>query len=303
MSVVEMHPNALVPGGMEHTLRRVLPDGGLIEFEQAPIGFLTKKGEPRKTAWRAYHYTPPGGKRVREVSTTTLLDDILPKDGLPPWAEAHGIRGAVAAVRAGLIDDSTPIEDTVAIVRRNKLGADAAKNEAADRGLNVHALLEDYMRTGAAPTLAGHPEHHRGYIIALTNWLLEYSPEPVAVEQLVVHPEDGYAGRLDLRARMGARLVTVDLKTQEKAAIYPGAHLQVAMYERAAVRCGDEPADGKLVVVVAADGKHRVMPADHESPILDAALLFRRLLKPINSACESANRREREARRPEAIAA
>lgn len=287
---------ATVPGGMERTIARVLPDGALIEFEEAPAGYLTKKGEPRQAPWRAYFYTAPGEKRTRLVSTTTLLDTICPKDGLPPWAEARGIEGAITAMRAGEIKDDTDPERAVEVVRTLKLGAEASKQKAADRGLNVHALLEDYLRTGTPPALGSHPVEHHGYITALSGWLLSRNPEPIAIEQLVVHPEDGYAGRLDLRARVAGRLLTIDAKTQERAGIYRGAHLQVGLYERAAVRCGDEPADGRVVVVFAADGQWREMPADHEDWKLDAALLFHRACKPIDSLCESLNRQERQAR-------
>ncbi len=110
------------------------------------------------------------------------------------------------------------------------------------------------------------------------------------------HPEDGYAGRLDLRARIGGLLTTVDLKSQERAGIYRGAHLQVGLYERAAVRCGDEPAARRLVVVVAANGDYREMAADHPDSLLDAALTFYREAKPVDSFCESANRAEKAAR-------
>jgi hypothetical protein len=303
MAGTETNPAALVPGAMAHTLSRRLPDGSLIQYEEAPAGWLTKDGTVRHRDWRAYHYTPAGAvKRTRLTSVTTLLDDILPKPGLPVWSEAHGIRGAIAAVRQGLVAGDVAPDEAVAIVRRAHLGADAAKDQAADRGLNVHALLEEYMRTGAAPRLAGHPEPHHGYIRALASWLLAYDPQPVAVEQIVADTTAGYAGRLDLRAHIGDRLITVDLKTQENAAIYEGAHFQVGLYERAAIKSGDEPADGCLVVVVAADGQYRVMAADHEPWRLDAALLFRRAKQPITAICEKANKIERDARR-EVVAA
>ncbi len=285
---------------MAHVLSRKVPDG-LIEFEEAPVGWLKKDGEPRKAPWRAYFWTPTGGKRRRLPSTTTLLDAILPKDGLPPWAEREGIKGAVEALRLGLIGPDTTPEETVEIVRANRLGADAAKKEAADRGLNVHAVLEEYMRTGKAPKLGDHPEHHRGFLQGLTRWLLKADPEPVSIEELVVNPEDGYAGRLDLRAVIDGQLVTCDAKTQERAGIYPGAHYQVNLYERAAVRCGADPADRKLVIVFAADGEFREMAANHTDAQLDAALAHYRASRPIVSACESANRTERKAR--EAVAA
>lgn len=284
-----------VPGAMEHTLTRQIPDG-LIEFEESPIGWLKKDGEPRKAPWRAYHFTPTDGQRGRLQSTTTFLDEILPKDGLPPWAEREGIKGTIEAARLGLIGADTTPEEAVEIVRRNKLGAEAAKKRAADRGLNVHAVLEMYMRTGEAPKLAGHPESHRGYLQGLTRWLLKANPEPLSVEELVVNPEDGYAGRLDLRAIIDGELVTCDAKTQEKAGIYPGAHYQVKLYERAAVRCGAEPAARQLVVVFAADGAFREMPAEHHDWQIDAALAHYRASRPIVSACESANRAEKKAR-------
>lgn len=295
MSAVAVQPSE-ERGAMEETLRREIP-AGLIEFEQAPAGWLTKAGAPREKPWRAYHWTPADGDRERLPSTTTLLDAICPKGGLPSWSEKEGIKGAVEAVRLGLITEEASLDEAVEIVRENKLGAENAKRQAAQRGLNVHALLEQYMLTGAAPKLAEHPVEHRGYIRGLCAWLLAENPEPVAVETLVVHPEDGYAGRLDLRARIDGQLVTVDLKTQERSGIYLAAHLQVNLYERAAVWCGDEPADRKMVVVVAADGAFRTMLADHDDWRIDAALAYYRAQKPINSACESANRIEREARK------
>lgn len=296
MSALDIDP-ATQPGGLQHYLRRELPDGGLVEFEQAPTGWLTKTGELRRRPHRAYFYTPPAAKRGRLPSTTTLLDSICPKDGLPHWSEARGIEGAVTAMHHGLISPATSPQDAVGIVRSNRLGAEAIRDKAAGRGLNVHDCLEQYMRTGSPPRLADHHRDDHGYITALSKWLLHAQPEPVAVEQLVVSPEDGYAGRLDLRARIAGLLTTVDAKTQERAGIYRGAHLQVGLYERAAVRCGDEPASRCIIVVFAANGEYREMAADHATQVADAALAYYRAVKPIDSVCESANRVQRNARK------
>lgn len=338
-AVVEVDQST-VPGALEEYKTREIDGLGLIEFEQAPSGWLTKAGEVRKKDWRAYHYTPlatvcgpcegsgriPGKrdgttkqcptckatgnpeKRDRFTSVTTALDDIVAKKGLPPWSEARGIEGAIEAVRLGLINPRDPVSVANAIetVRKHRLGADRARDDAADRGLNVHACLEHYMLTGSPPNPINHPEAHWGYLRALTRWLVHADPEPVAVEQLVVHPEDHYAGRLDLRAYLkttcGA-LTTVDAKTQEKAGIYLGAHAQVNLYERAARRCGDEPADRLVIVVFAADGEYREMPADHPDSFTDAALAWLKQAKPVDSMCERHNRRERDARKPAEMAA
>jgi hypothetical protein len=322
-----------VPGALREHKTRTLPDGGLIEFEQAPAGWLTADGEVRRRDHRAYYFTPgasacepcegsgrvPGkragttkqcpnckgsgeaGKRSRLPSVTTLLDAICPKPGIPPWSEARGIEGTVEAIRRGLIDPDDPASAAMAVgvVRAHRLGADRARDEAAGRGLNVHGCLEHYLRTGEPPNPADHPVEHWGFLRGLTRFLLRANPEPdgASVEQLVAHPECGYAGRLDFRARCGGLLVTYDLKTQERGGIYLGAHLQVNLYERAELRCGGEPADLLKVVVVAANGEFREMAADHRPELIDAALDFYRECKPVDSVCASHNRFEVEARK------
>ena len=296
--------------------RRELPGGALLEFE-----------ERRDTNYRAYYYTPQpkcpdcGGsgrvpsskrangtvkcqpckgsgecKRERFISVTTLLDAILPKPGLPIWAEARGIEGVIAAMRLGEIDHGTDPADAVKIVRALKLGADAARDKAADRGLNVHALLEAYMRTGDPPRIGDHPVEHHGYVAGLCRWLLEKNPEPEAVEELVCDPVARYAGRSDLVARVGGFRVRYDAKTQERCGIYAGAHLQVKLYERGSIACGDEPCDFLRAVVFAADGEYDEMECEATDATVDAALEFAGLIRPIDSLCEQRNRRERQAR-------
>lgn len=292
-----------LPGALEVQLRRELPNGSVIEFESAPAGWLTKKGERRQADWRAYFFTRAGGKRVRYPSVTTLLDAVCPKGGLPRWAEARGIEGALRAVRMGELDPLT-YGDRQAVdrVRELKLGADRARDVAAERGLNVHDCLRVYMETGSPPNPADHPDHHQGYLRALIAWLLDARPEPEAVEQLVVNPKDRYAGRLDLIAQVnginGPR-VLYDAKTQENCGIYEAAHLQVRLYERARVMCGDDPADELRLVVFAANGEYREMSSAADERHARAALRFYREMRPVISTCESLNRLERQARKPQ----
>lgn len=327
-----------IPGAFERSKTREFPDGSKAEFEEAPAGWLTKDGEVRKKDHRAYYFTPApkacepcegtgrvegktsrgkqcpdckatgeAGRRSRFISVTTALDSVCPKPGLFPWSEARGIEGAVEAVRLGLIDPFDPesVAAAVETVRWKRLGADRARDDAAARGLNVHDCNEIYMTTGSPPNPAEHPREHWGYLRAYTRWIMDHDPEPVAVEEIVAHPDDEYAGRLDLRVRLpkiGCHLATVDAKTQENGGIYMAAHAQVNLYERAARRQGEEPADRLFVVVFAANGEYRMMPADHPDAFVMAALAWMRAAKPVDSMCERENRREREARR-EAVAA
>lgn len=323
----------LIHGALEEVKTRELPDGSRIDFEFAPAGWLTHRGDIRQTDYRAYYGTPPAvtctvcdgegrdfrfsrrgrrcekcrgtgneSRRQQLTSVTTILGAIMDKPGLPPWAEARGIEGVIQAIRDGRLDPYDETVDPVRLVRGLKLGADAARDAAADRGLNVHACLEQYMTTGTPPNPADHPPEHRGYVRALIRWLLAVRPQPVVVEHLVADPARGYAGRLDLRAWVedpthGRQLVTFDAKTQERGQIYPGAHVQVNMYEQAAVVCGDQPADRLAVVVFAADGAFREVEAVRSPGLVDSALAWYQAIKPIGSACEAQNRIEREARK------
>jgi hypothetical protein len=319
-----------IPGALDIQLVRELPDGSRIEFEQAPAGWLTQAGEIRKRDHRAYYVVPPvkrcdpcngsgrvegktakgkicpdckgsgmHGRRQRLTSVTTILDGILPKPGLPPWSEARGIEGAIEAVRRGEIDPHDPasVERAVDTVRALRLGADRARDDAAQRGLNVHDLLRHFMETGEPPNPAEHPAEHYGYLRALTRWLLKANVEPIAVEELVANPAAGYAGRYDLCAKADGQVILFDAKTQERAGIYEAAHLQVELYRRAALASGDGEVDGTRIVVFAADGQYREMEGRADDALVEAALEFSRRLKPVTSACESANRIEREARK------
>lgn len=297
--IVEADPRALIPGAMrEHITRETRI--GVLEFEQAPYGWLAKNGNPRKKDWRAYHLTPPTEeKRRRLASVTTLLDSITAKGGLVVWSERIAVRDALEAVKRGLLEPGAPEDPraAVAALKANGLGADAEKGRAATRGLNLHSLLEDWLRTGRPPVASDHPEAHRGYIQALARFLVKYDPEPVLIEHIVACPEHGYAGRLDLVARVQGLVGLWDLKTQENAGIYSSAHVQCAMYRRALRDTDDMEVSTSQVVALAADGEFRVMPCAATDSAVDAALAWYRHLSPIESACDAQNRIEKEARR------
>ncbi|MGH2876665.1 MAG: hypothetical protein ACRDLV_10475 [Solirubrobacteraceae bacterium] len=308
------------PGAMQTVKERRLPSGHLITFEFAPAGWLKRTGAPRYDDWRAYYLTASpecevcGGsgrapsekrqdatirckpckgtgrtQRTRVESVTTICGRILPKDGLPPWAEMAGIHGTVEAVRRGLITAHSTDEEAVAIVRANKLGADAERNRAANRGLNVHALLEMFMLTGAPPNPADHPQPHRPFIRGLVKWLLWADPEPEAVELIVADPERGYAGRLDLLARIDGRVTLVDLKTQENGAIYESAHIQAGLYRDAELRWGEHRPTHAVVVVVDGHGSFREMDLLADAELSNRALAFYAQIKPVTAGCNQQN--------------
>lgn len=331
MSVIDpimgIDPRALVPGAMQEHAKRDTRLG-LLEFEQAPAGWLTRKGEPRRSDWRAYFLTAPAkpcefcattgrvpgkgardrkcnickgegwiSKRQRMTSVTTLIDAITAKGGLVPWAERIAVRDTLEAVHRGVLSPGVDSRAALGVLRANELGVDAEKRTAATRGLNLHALLEEYMRTGTAPNPAAHPEPHRGYIRALAGFLAKYDPEPLLIEHMVACPEHGYAGRLDLVADVGGLPSLWDLKTQENAGIYAGAHVQAALYRRGLRDTDDVEVTSAHVVALAADGAFRVMDVLADDRHVDAACAWFRLLGPIEQACGTQNQAEKDARR------
>lgn len=285
-----------IPGAMQDVRTRILTDGGIIQFSFAPAGWLTQAGEPRRSDWRAYHYTAPDGTATRFPSVSTLLDSICPKPGLVSWSEKHGIIGAVRAVQLGEIDLESEPSEAVARVRALRLGADAARDEAAERGLDIHGLLERYMLTGETPRLDDYPIEHAGYVQAAAAWLLHANPEPIMVEELVCHPQAAYAGRSDLVAIIGGIRTRADFKTSQDAAVYSAAHYQIGLYEHAAMASGDEPTDTQIIVVLAANGEFRAETALVTPRIVEHALAYYRDIRGIDSFCASNNRAEKKAR-------
>lgn len=328
--VMGIDPRALVPGAMMEQSNRETRIGTL-EFEQAPAGWLTQAGKVRRKDWRAYHRTAPGRvcefcggggrlfdksergrkcngcggsgqieKRERYTSVTTLLDAITAKGGLVPWAEKITVRDTLEAVRQQLIHPDMDPVAALAAMRQAEMGVDAEKKTSATRGLNLHDLLEQYMRSGSPANPADHPEAHRGYIRALARFLSKYDPEPVLIEHMVACPEHRYAGRLDLVARVSGLLGLWDLKTQENGGIYSSAHAQCAMYRRALQETDDVEVTTSQVVALAADGEFRVMDCRMDDASVDAAARWFRTLSPVESACDALNQAEKDARRERA---
>jgi hypothetical protein len=231
------------------------------------------------------------------TSVSSILDSILPKDGLPYWAEARGIEGTITALQQGKLDLMCTPEQAVAEVRRLKLGAEAARNKAAGRGLDVHGLLGEYMTTGRLPSSDRVQPEDTGYYQALCRFLAEEQPEPEQVEELVCEPDEGYAGRSDLVAIRKNLRVRYEYKTNNRCQIFPQAHLQAGLYERAAIYDGDEPCDILELIGLAEDGNWRSMAVAATEKTLDATLTWWRELKPVNNICALANRDERQQRR------
>ncbi len=237
-------------------------------------------------------------KRVRLVSVTTLCSAIVASDALVHWSERETAAGVATLARAGEPVDRMTVDDILHALREAKIGAEGVRDAAARRGVNVHGLLERYLRDGAWADPVGilDPEDY-GYAHALNDWLRKTRPDPISVEEIVADPEHGYAGRLDaIIANEDGRAVLWDLKTSEKAQVFDRAHLQTRLYARAVPICGGPVPDEIRIVVCAKDGTYREMDCLMTDRGAQAALHYYRALKPVTAACTAANRSERDKR-------
>ena len=228
------------------------------EIQGVPAGFAVEFREASHRYWLM-----DGGKREPVVSVTTALG-VLEKRGLMRWFEDGGAWGALK-----LLDAQWPEErelqwqqlqalsprDIGDLVRDYKLGAEAMRDAAADRGTTIHRVLQLYAEERVVPNIADFPEEHHGYVQGLARWLLAAGPTPILVEQFVASPTYGYAGRLDLMADVRGESVLVDLKTSKTGVPWSEAHAQCQAYKIAAIESGFPSPERLMIVGVGEDGQ------------------------------------------------
>ena len=176
---------------------------------------------------RAYWFTAEGNKRrSRFPSVTTILRATWPKPALLEWYARHGAE------------------------------AETLLEIAANRGKAVHRFVQVYMETGDLMDVSDYPPEFQPYLRGVARFLWEADPQPLAVEQLIVHPEYRYAGRLDLIAMVGGKRTLLDFKSNPRGRIYTEAHVQATAYAIANERCGDAPVEQTLLIGVSDAGDY-----------------------------------------------
>lgn len=210
------------------------------------------------------------GKPVRGV--TTLLNKGLPKPALPPWA---------ARTVAEWVADNP---DDLDVLRRNGRGPLVdflkavpwqARDEAAVRGTEVHALGERLVHGDEVEV----PEHLAGHVDGYVKWLDAWQPEPIWTERPVASRRWLYAGTFDLIAKMVGQTWLLDIKTSR--GVYGDTSLQLAAYANAEFLLDDDgneqplpPIDRLGVIHVTATGTELYPVADPEAAWKDALHVF-----------------------------
>jgi hypothetical protein len=164
---------------------------------------------------------------------TTLIGDGTRKKALEAW----GIR-SVAQYAATHLDQLNEMRamGEEAIVAALKQSPYTDRDQAANRGTEVHALAEELIHgrpVDVPPELAGHVN---SYVRFLDDW----QPEPILVERTVAHRKWNYAGTLDSVYRLAdGRVVIADIKTS-RSGIFAETALQLAAYRFAEVYLDDD---------------------------------------------------------------
>jgi len=199
-------------------------------------------------SWRDRFYTIEG---QRLPSVTTILE-IIAKPALGPWyakEERRYFETAMLEVlsRPGARDPEFVLAAVAEAVTGVK-AADRQKQKAAAIGTAVHAGIEWELRrqlgedAGPEPRL---PEAAAWAVESWKDWARSVSLGPLAIERTVYCLECGYAGTLDLYARVKGVLTVLDWKSGK--AIYPEAFLQNLAYRHAATRAGLSSTQGLIV--------------------------------------------------------
>src|SRR5499427_9061360 len=188
----------------------------------------------------------------RQFPSVTTILDVIAKPGLGPWyakQERQYFETAMLEVlsKPGARDPEYVLAAVIEAVSGVK-AADRERQRASVIGTAVHAGIEWQLRTtlgedaGPEPSL---PEAAAWALESWKDWASSVALEPLAIERTVYCDACGYAGTLDLYARVKGVLTILDWKTGK--AIYPEAFLQNVAYRHAARRLGMPSAQGLIV--------------------------------------------------------
>src|SRR5262249_48994522 len=203
----------------------------------------------------------------RELPSVTTILDVISKPGLGPWyakQERQYFETAMLEVlsKPGARDPEYVLAAVVEAVSGVK-AADRDRQRATVIGTAGHARIGWQLRTtlggdaGPEPAL---PAAAAWALESWKDWASSVTLEPLAIERTVYCDACGYAGTLDLYARVRGVLTVLDWKSSK--AIYPEAFLQNVAYRHAAKRLGMFSTQGLIVRLpkLVTDPAWEVMP-------------------------------------------
>lgn len=177
------------------------------------------------------HYYKIDG--VKADGVTTLIGDGTRKKALEAW----GIR-SVAEYAAKHLDRLVEMQEMgeAAIVAALKQSPYTDRDQAANRGTEVHALAEQLIHGREVEV----PAELAGHVDSYVRYLDDWQPEPIEVERTVAHRKWNYCGTFDAVYRLrDGRVVIGDIKTS-RSGIFSETALQLAAYRYAEVYVAED---------------------------------------------------------------
>lgn len=156
---------------------------------------------------------------------TGLISKGLPKPALPYWS--------ARTVAEWVADNPDLTEDLKRMGGRGPAVAFLKelpwqkRNEAAMRGIDVHALAERLVHGEEVAV----PEHLAAHVQGYVDWLDSSGCEPILTERPVASRQWRYAGTFDLIAKLDGAIWLLDVKTS--SGVYGSTALQLTAYGNA----------------------------------------------------------------------
>lgn len=192
--------------------------------------WYTRDGQPAYTIKKKDGGDRPAtlrdARKHNLLPSVTTIFNIMAKPQLDKWKLGKAVEAALTTSR----DEDEPDDRYHArIIERSR----SEVTDAAALGTRIHDAIEAAFG-GQEP-----PEDLVPYVEPTIRYLNQMNLEDVDLEGVVVNHSEGYAGRVDLRARLNGLPVIIDFKTRktkegEKVTPYEFQPMQIAAYAMAA---------------------------------------------------------------------
>ena len=208
------------------------------------------------------------------VPSVTQITGLLNKN-LHEWAVRQVVEYLKGELVPGLV--LTP-EEVERILNGASQAHRMASQAAASRGTTLHAWAEAYLKGHNPPWPEEEPL--RSMALGLAEWWEGNGGNRLLSEEVVFHPGHLYAGRVDLVAFLGGRVVVLDLKTSPRA--YPEHLLQVGAYALA-LRAEGVAVEGGFVLALREGLSLQEVPLEEAAQAFLGLLAVHRFLKVLEA--------------------
>jgi hypothetical protein len=222
---------------------------------------------------------------VTYPGVTSVLKVIDKSDALMAWAARQTAEAAIGMLSPEYGNETAPLVmlmSTVGpegVVKALTSRSSWKRDEAAQLGTDVHDLADQLMR-GLSPEI---PDHARKHVQNYADWLASAGWTLRASEAMLVNPEWGYGGTLDLLAYdRDGKTVIADIKTGRS--VYREAVLQLTAYSEAQYLQREEHGQTQVFTMPRPD-RYVILHVTADSPVREVEVNVGALEKVAWGAC------------------